>query len=700
MKYALTLLAALLLAPLSALHAVDAAAGGLAGTRLAQTSDWYEKTFIHTHHSTGDYAPEWDTQFESLRPDAAQFHMGAYEVGKRLSEKYGFAFVATLNASGGWTDGNIVKVREKLPKQEQRETFFQRVNPDGSPAGRMRGGELWRHLCYYSPGIKKYIYPLYAEQAKIYQPAQIWIDHNVITVNLCYCERCRKNFQTQFGVTAPEKSNDPLWNEWVAYHRKGFENWMRDISGLVKSNAPGCLVTFNHAYFITQPEPPPPFIGNFSADLHSQLLEMCLFSRYAATMGVPFDIMPGLTDRWAGKIPKGAQEVLQAAATITANGGRWNIGELPASRDKQPADEMLKLAKAGADFVRERQAWTQHTKPAPLVAVLQAAATQYARVIPRTKGESKEGIASVVSDSGRIETVAQNGPGMTRIYWHDNRPVPLEVYGACEALLENNIPFDIINEATAKQRLPEYRLLIVGDQFRLDSDTLSAIRLFVKNGGGLLATGRTIESGLAETLGISSDSIAPLQNAVLKIGAESFTLPGGVKVKADGADMKGTFAGSTRAPAILAHKLGKGRSLYVAGDFFRMYADASPYTVWAKTRTGNATLRRTVADWIAEIVPDLGYSCSAPPWIEVAFRIKSDALLIHFVERTHEWRNDLYEVKQPITLSLALNAKPGQVLLHPGSRPVEWKWQEEKLQAAIPIDQIRTHSILEIRGAY
>ena len=118
-----------------------------------------------------------------------------------------------------------------------------------------------------------------------------------------------------------------------------------------------------------------------------------------------------------------------------------------------------------------------------MVAVLQSASTHYSRIIP----------------SAQYVTSA---PGLTRLYWHNNLGIPNEIYGAGAALLENNIPFDIINEATLKMRLDDYQVLIVSDQFRLDEETIAAIRGFVERGGGLLVTGRTIETDLADLLGI------------------------------------------------------------------------------------------------------------------------------------------------------------------------------------------------------
>lgn len=246
------------------------------------TPAWYFESFIHSHHSGGQPAPEWEVQFERVRPDAVQFHGSAYSAGKELAKKYNFAMVTTVNRSGGWDD--VRSIIEALPEEEQG-LFYKRVNPDGSPATRFQR----EHLCYYSPGIDKYIVPEYQRITDVFRPAQIWIDHTIVTVNLCYCDVCKINFNSQYGTQPPEDAEDPYWDEWVKYHRKGFELWMEKIHNSAKSIDTNTLVTFNHAYFINQPEPPPAYVCNLSADIHSDPMNVCLFARYATTVGLPFE---------------------------------------------------------------------------------------------------------------------------------------------------------------------------------------------------------------------------------------------------------------------------------------------------------------------------------------------------------------------------------------------------------------------------
>lgn len=632
---------------------------------------WYKESLIHSHHSTGDPAPEWKIQFATVRPDAVQFHGGAYAAGKVLSQEHGFAMVCTLNRSGQWSD--VMNVIKTLPEEEEK-LFFKRVNPDGSSAGRYH----LEHFCYHSPGIDKHILPVYRDVIERVGPDQIWIDHTVVTVNLCYCDNCRETFRKRHGIAPPESPGDSRWEEWVTYHREGFESWMEKVHALDPVDT---LITFNHAYFIAQPEPPPSYVRNLSADIHSNPMDLCLFGRYASTVGLPFDLMPGLTNKWAGTVAKPKEEVLQAAAVITANGGRWNIGEFPMSADRQPAAEMLELAKAGAEFVRARQSWTQQTEAVPLVAVLQTASTQYRRVIPR----------------GEEDTPKRNNPAGTRIYWHNNHPIPREIAGAGAGLLENNIPFDIINEAVLKKRLGDYKVLIVADQFYLDAETVTAIRQFVKNGGGLLATGRTIESDLAELLGVQLASGAVPGRATMELNGAKVAVEAPLRVRATGAHVMQSFGGGADSPAITRRTHG-GRVLYIAADIFRTYLKESPFTSGTKPRSINGSYRAAMMGWIDTVSPALGYACSAPPWIEVGLRGKNGDLLVQLVERTFEWGTDP-DLETPVELNLALKTQPATVRLQPGDREIQWNWRLGEFHAVVPLNQVQVHSIVEIEGA-
>ena len=95
---------------------------------------------------------------------------------------------------------------------------------------------------------------------------------------------------------------------------------------------------------------------------------------------------------------------------------------------------------------------------------------------------------------------------------------------------------------------------------------------------------------------------------------------------------------------------------------------------------------------------DPGRVFAAPPWTEVELREKGGQLLGHFIERTFEWRNDLYKTNDPIELSMKLKSKLDKVLLNPENREVNREWKSGSFNVSFPLEQIQTHSILQVLG--
>ena len=60
---------------------------------------------------------------------------------------------------------------------------------------------------------------------------------------------------------------------------------MARLSEAVHAASPDTLVTFNHAYFVAQPEAPPPHIRNLSADIHHSPLWIGLSDRLSSPGG-------------------------------------------------------------------------------------------------------------------------------------------------------------------------------------------------------------------------------------------------------------------------------------------------------------------------------------------------------------------------------------------------------------------------------
>ena len=667
------------------------------GTGLAEDTpaDWYRNTFIHSHISisfNNAWAEEFQSQVQAVQPDVIEFHSSNesgwpnYRLAKRLSQRLGFGLSMTINRAGSWR-----------PEYDEDPRFVLRINADGSRAGR------WgkKHLCCNAPAVDEVVIPYYARAAKDFQPEQIWVDENVITINVCYCDQCRRRFHEQHGNEPPMQPGDPHWDSWVTFHRESFTNWMRKVSEAVYHESPQTLVTFNHAYCAEQPEKPPEFIKNLSADIHRDPLAIGFYSRYCAATGLPFDIMPGLSnDKWAGSVPKALQQVLQEIAIITANGGRWNIGEFPTTGSEKgksrPAATYLELAAEGARFARARQRWTHNTRSLATTAILHSASTQYDKVIPKPRSARDEQGDLVPNSDGAIVRNSSSEE-KTRIYWPNNRPVPDSVLGAHMALVENHLHHDVINEDVLLESIDQYQCLIVAEQHKLREETVKRIAQFVRQGGTLLATGSSLESGLHEVLGCVRGKRITKASARLAISKEdSVDFSSYYRFKPSGADVLRTFSSGNIDPAVTVNNFGRGSAYFIAGDIFYHYYRRSPLS-W-KPRRDVAPLRTYCGDMLDHICPSRDLSVEAPAWLEVAMNEKAEETLIHLVDRSFQWKEESQEPSRVVRIKLRTEAKPASVKLQPENKPIDSKWKSGELHLEVPLEEIDTHGILVIKA--
>lgn len=657
---------------------------------------WYNQSFLHTHMSVGfrdsnfDWpeVPAFRAQVQAVRPDAVQFHGGGRNAAL-LSREYGFHHVEIVSHAGTW----------RSSYEENPDLYQHRVTPDGSVIGRIRGGEMKKHLCFNSPGIDRWIVPeVYRKAARERKPSQIWIDENIVTVNLCWCAHCRSGFKDEYGMDVPVKADDQGWRQFARFHRDTFTRWQKKIYDAVQEGSAGTLVTFNHSYWLSQPETPPAFIRNLSADIHHGTQGMEVYGRYGSGIRFPFDIMPGLSAKtWGGKEPKAIDQVLTEIAVITANGGRWNIGEYPTGR-AHPIDDFRELARRGAEFARSRKPWTFQTQSVPLVAVLQSASTHYARVLPENTAASSPGEDDYVwSTTGELDRVqADQNPGPTRIYFHNNRAVPDEITGAAEALGENHLHYDIINEDVLVKRLRDYRLLIVPEQHELRDDVAVAIDAFVRGGGSLLATGATVRSSLADVLGVTFAGING-EGDQMNLGDCAVTVPKIFEVTPMGARVEIPFRESGR-PAVVRRHAGGGQAVYIAADLMGIYEQGSPLS--QRPARDVPLPRAWLRQVFRELLPGDPLLVDAPPWISIYQRTRGNHLLVHVIDRTADWKeNQKADQARPFVIDLPSSSKPQSVLLQPGDETPQWQWhgQSNRLQVSLAPDQIRIHRIVEVR---
>jgi len=674
-----------------------------------QGCKWYNDSYIHSHVSLNLPASDIDfviKQIKEAKVDAVQFHThdnGLWEaIDKRnLDETVGFKKVATINHAGVWYEGDANFLRKSY---EGRPGYQYRINPDGSFAGRWTK----KHICFNAPAVYSEIIPMYYyDLVKQLQPDQVWIDEAIITVNICYCKYCTSLYKRQYKAEPPTQltdTNHDEWVQWVDFHRETFKKWMIAVYESIQKAKPDTLVTFNHSYYIEQPEEPPYFVKNLSGDIHKDTLELGLYARYGGSGDLPFDLMPGLgDDTWAGIRPKKIEQIYNDIALIIAHGGRWNIGEYPTNftalraepKFQGPgyrrADLYLDLAVKGSKFAYDRKEFCMNTKSVPYAAMLHSAKTHYSHVIENVNRitDNEELRKTTDGDFQRNE----KGKVNSRIYWPDHEFMYNDLLGAYQSMLENHIQFDIIAEYQLQKRLSDYKLLVLAEQTYLEDATVAAIKEFVANGGSVVACGSTVEAGLADVLGLEPNwSKAAPQQA--ELNKQILPIDNVWDVKTGSAKVVKTYQDSG-LPFVTENVYGKGKAIYISGDIFDQYFKSCGYSLEIKGEDDN--LRAFIGGIYDGLLGTGGITFKADTWYEIALRTNGKGnYYVHLIDRAINWRQRKADSLGRIDISIPLEKAPASVTLEPGDEKMEFEYVDGQLKISVDNSKVEFHRILNI----
>ena len=664
--------------------------------------DWYSDTYIHSHISLALPLVDMDfieKQIEMTGIDAIQIHTHSLDLWdafreRKLAEKLNFKMVATINQSGTW-----------YSRYDEDEKYVYRIHADGSFAGRWTR----KHLCFNAPVVRDEVIPVkYRAQSARLKPDQVWVDECIITVNVCYCDHCRALYLEEYNAQPPEKltaDNRAEWEQWVKFHRDSFDRWMIDVRAAVHEHNPDTLVTFNHAYFLEQPEAPPPFITNLSGDVHKEHLELGVYARYGGSGDLPFDLLPGLgADTWAGNVPKTIDTVYTDIALIIAHSGRWNIGEYPNSftklrveprfhtKEYRRADLYLELAEKGARFARERRPFSKDTRSVPHAALLHSARTHYAHVIDNMSTVNEEGGFGMTSDGH----LSRNDTGKinSRVFWPNNKPVYHNVVGAYESLVENHVHFDLINEDQLQDRLGDYKLLVLSEQTYLEDETVEEIKKFVANGGNVVATGSSLNTGLEELFGLKRVVEGGLSNVGMEIDGDKVAFENAWSVEVVDAETLAVFDG-TENPMVTVNRHGKGQCIYIAADIFQKYFDRSGYSYKPKGNSG--TLQNYMDSIYSDLLSTEGLQLQADPWYEITVRKnEQQEVLVHIINRSMDWK-PYPRTSSEIKIAVPMDSEPDSVLLQPGNEELDFEYEKGRLELSLDPAKVKYHRIIQVK---
>ena len=507
--------------------------------------------------------------------------------------------------------------------------------------------------CMNHPRYRQFLRDVLTEMFTSYSPAGLYVDG--LTPHLCFCEHCRAKWRSMFGSEMPVEKLGQLpagWAVWAEFGRdpqpvgdvendpdarrltelllRSFVEVTHEFSRTVKAARPGAITAFH-----SHPKP------GTDDDYDGTLTEVYAprpwthvawrsgeLAGYSAVYRVPviFNVYPHQHFT--------AAEARYHALQGLANGAYPNFWSTPGM--KPVGDYMARCA----DYLDFGTA-----APVKFLA------------LPRDIRE-----ADTQQKAARAEGVS-----------YGSRDRFLAPYvGAYSALMRGGLPVVTLHRPHFEEQLSGFKVLMLANVGLMSDAQAEAVRRFVREGGGLIATHETSlldEKGcrrpdfaLADVLGVhyrTTLKTAPRQARlhgdhplIGGLKAEQLTSLGEplISVEPSGAEVLGEFTGrpdlTNDVPALLVHRHGKGRVVYLPGRFDSMQCyQPSP------------AVERLFANAVRWAAPDgLPVEVEAPGVVGVTLFRQPQRLIVHLVnhERDSLFRTDTFAPLSNVSLRLAL----------------------------------------------
>ncbi|MFC5411154.1 alpha-amylase family protein [Larkinella bovis] len=515
------------------------------------------------------------------------------------------------------------------------------VTADGQKRRHWANPDLWV-TCALGPYNFEFMTQVTREIMQQFQPEGIfsnrWAGHDI-----CYCEHCVRNFRAASGLDLPRKADklDLTYRKWADWRMKRLRElwavWDAEIrrqkptARFIPNGFPDKVITGREAdlFFADQQARrglmPPWANGKGAKELRSTLGLKPLIGIFSVGIEEEF--------RWKDSVQSDA-EIRIWVAEGTANGMR-------------PC-----FVKFGADIYDKR--W------------MEAVASLYERYYknePYLRNTAPMARVGVVYS----EQTDRNYGGKP---WQQKTGDHLD--GMYHALVENRIPFDMVNDRLlTPDDLKRFKLLILPNIAALSDTQCQQLRAFVNNGGSLVATFETSlyneegqqrpDFGLAGLFGVSYDQKVegPMRNSYLHLRHDARNSQSQLILKElDGTpriinsiykvQVKPTASfpspitliptypdlpmedvyprvAETDTRELYLRQVGKGRVAYIPGDLDRSF--------WQLMNTDHCQLLGNVIQWALDEEPVT--TVSGPGVIDITVWRQANSLTVHLVNLTN-----------------------------------------------------------------
>ena len=453
----------------------------------------------------------------------------------------------------------------------------------GSPINGGQSEIILYPMCPNSPFMSSYFLEIVKEVAGLYNSDAIYIDNFAIQP-FCRCAYCKDKFHGKIPhkETAPSPEVDKYY-EWVVEESRQIAKNIVAAARIKDFQMP---VIFNRGQFwsandVFSPE------DNFE---------------YAHTIADMIHTEAAV--RFYGESFEHIDEQCTFGRAINLQVWTWvEYPLMPYSYVASPAAEtLIKTAKVLANCARP-MVWSM-----PFAPTINQDGTKGIKQVFELVSENKEYFndaesekcVGIIYSSASVKAYAQKHQGQMKKYKETFR-------GAYSLAMRNHLPYDFIldSQITAKN-LSQYKVVVLPNVIYLNQDQCGQIREYVNNGGGIFATHETtlydhdrIKTNFALSDVFGASYIRKIEDpallyasrycrfaetqAIIKDFAAGDVFPVSMECLAIESDYYiaeflefcryycDHLQKQTSMPAIVAHEYGKGRVVYIASEFFRLY---------------------------------------------------------------------------------------------------------------------------------
>ena len=595
----------------------------------------------------------------------------------------------------------------------ERNPDWRQIDADGKE---ISAGGLICPICPNSP-YRDYFLARMSEIVQRYDLDGFMLDSAAISPNGCYCRYCKRKYEDRYGAGIPSHHTgfDKDWRKFLQFRFDSVQELYVDVHRTFKRLRPKMLFTHN-AFALRG------LAWNEGED-------------FERSLGLD-DVVTSIGE-WTGYGPLGPTRDVSET---------WKTGMLTRYL-RNLSDKKVWMQVSSYMYTRDFQAQpVQELKQQAYSIVANGGSPVFiTNAFPdgRVDAVLAERLARVLPEIAALRPyldAAEDLSFATLYYSRDCDLISDTLYpgehryqssfqGAYAALMEEHIPFDICDGATARlEKITKYRVVIVPDAVAMSAEQAGILSKYVENGGALVATARTSlldidgsprqNFALADLFGADYENplnyetsfIKPLPNAICAgiDERESIPLRRSQQVKAlprAGAEIAAklmmpatevtvgrvfSFGDDvapgevTEYPAILTHTFGKGRVVYFAGDVSGAYGSF-----------GDPSLRKLLRNAIgwANGGP-LPIETDAPLAVEVRCYRQNDRYFVHLLNYVTSQPRVWPEVGgsaaeetipiHDINIRLNTGKSPSQIYLASGKQSIPFEFKNGIASVRIP----------------